>query len=86
MFKKSQDPNLLYNFSLNKAFGVGEGQENNHHPAEFNPDSLFGSNVNQTQHLIQRNLRNRSKPQPQNVNLGFNYSLSGVSNGSFSKY
>lgn len=85
LFKKSLDINMLYNPSLNKAFGVAEGQENNHNPADFNADSLFGSNVNQTQHLIQRNLRNRSKPQPQNTNLQFNYSLSGISNNSFSK-
>ena len=70
---------------MNRAFGLGEGQENNHNPAEFNADSLFGSNVNQTQHLIQRNLRNKTKPQPQNTNLQFGYSLSGFSNGSFSK-
>lgn len=84
LFEKSQDLALEYQNSLNKLYGLKNIGENPPNPADFNVDSLFGSNINPTPNLFLKDRPNtRTRAAFKSSNVNFKNSLSGLSFNSF---
>jgi hypothetical protein len=81
---KSQDLGMMFNNSLNKLYGLKDVSQNIHNPAEFNPDSLFASNINPTQNLMIKDRKlNKNVTLNKGLSIGFKNSLS---KNSFNSY
>lgn len=84
LFGKSQDLGADFQNSLNKLYGLKNIGDNPPNPADFNVDSLFGSNVNGTPNLFLKDKPNtRARAAYKSSNLNFKNSLSGLSFNSF---
>ena len=81
---KSQDLADKYHVSLAKSIAAPDSNENLHNPADFNADSLFGSNINNRLNISQKDTNLKiTRNGGRGSNMNFKHSLSGLSYNSY---